>query len=70
MQRLPLRNLLLKKTIPQKDNSIDLGKKTVIDGNQSLDASKTNWLLIGGIFVGVVALGGSLLYAFRTPKTP
>lgn len=54
----------------KKDDSTDLGKKTVIDGNQSLDASKTNWLLIGGIFVGVVALGGGLLYAFRTPKTP
>lgn len=59
-----------KKDDTPKDNSTDLGKKAVIDGNQSLDASKTNWLLIGGIFVGVVALGGGLLYAFRTPKTP
>lgn len=59
-----------KKDDTPKDNSTDLGKKNVIDGNQSLDASKTNWLLIGGIFVGVIAIGGSLLYAFRTPKTP
>ncbi len=59
-----------KKDDTPKDNSTDLGKKAVIDGNQSLDASKTNWLLIGGIFVGVVALGGGLIYAFRTPKTP
>ncbi len=59
-----------KKDDTSKDNSSDLGKKAVIDGNQSLDASKTNWLLIGGIFAGVVALGGGLLYAFRTPKTP
>ncbi|MFY7888838.1 MAG: hypothetical protein ACOVOW_08015, partial [Spirosomataceae bacterium] len=56
---------------PQKDNnSTDLGKQALIDSGSSADASKTNWLLIGGIFVGVVALGGGLLYAFRTPKTP
>lgn len=49
------------------DNTI---KKVIVDGGPSADASKTNWLLIGGISVGVIAICGSLLYAFRTPKIP
>lgn len=64
---------LAQKKLTETGSSTNSPSKEIVTDSQSnsnSSQSSPNWLLVGGIFAGVLIVGGSFLYALRTPKTP